>query len=362
MNSPEKSSENFVGAVICGAYGFENLGDDAILAVLIRQLREENPGIRICVLSKNPEQTKRAFGVDAIPMLDFRSAGRVLRKSGLYVSGGGSLLQNVTSSRSLLFYLASMVQAKRCGCRVVLYGCGIGPIRGRLFRRLTAEILNRCADAVTLRDSGSAALLKEIGVQKQLYLTADPALTIRPDREAAARFLAENGVNSAGNYALFLLRPWKSAAENSEAFHRAAAYVWRKYGLAPAFLPMSPREDTEFAENLAETLEIPHILLPACGKPEVFCGIVAQMRLVVSMRLHGLIFAFGQRIPAVGISYDPKVSGFLEDTGNSVCVELEQLSAETLCACMDEALNSPVTDPEPFRAKAEENARFLRMN
>ena len=348
--------------MICGAYGFDNLGDDAILSVLIRQLLAENPGVRICVLSKNPEKTKRVFGVDAVPMFDFPGAGRVLRESALYVSGGGSLLQNITSSRSLLFYLGSMAQAKRRGCRVVLYGCGAGPIRGRFFRRLTARILNRCADEITLRDRGSVELLKEIGVQKRLHLTADPALTIRPDREAAGWFLTENGLFSGENYALFLLRPWKMTEEKREAFHRAAAYVWRKYGFTPVFLPMNPHSDPESGEKVAERLEIPHILLPGCGKPEVFCGVVGQMRLVISMRLHGLIFAFGQRIPAVGIAYDPKVSGFMEDTGNAACVAPEALDAETICACIDRAMDSPVGNPEPFREKAEENARFLRIN
>ena len=354
MKNPAQKSKNSQGAVICGAYGFCNAGDDAVLGEILRTLRETEPDLPVCVLSRNPRQTAEEFGVEAIPMLNLRQAGNRLRRARLYISGGGSLLQNATSSRSLLFYLTSMVQAKCCGCRVLLYGCGIGPIRGKLPGFLTARILNACADAIALRDSASARTLKALGVRKRMAVTADPALETPADRTGGTAWLREQGLDPAGSYAAFCLRPWKGIEERKEDLHRAAAYVWKTYGLTPVFLPMNPREDCKMAEKLCEGLEIPHILLPGCGKPEILCAVLGRMRLVISMRLHGLIFAFSQQVPAVGISYDPKVRAFLEDTGNRACVELEHLSGERLCREIDRAMASPVPDPAPFRKKAKE--------
>ena len=358
MKSSDQNFKKRDGAAISGACGFHNAGDDAVLLAMLEQLKQTDPALPVRVFSRDPAATKAECGAEAVPMFDLPQLWQVLRKSRLLLSGGGSLLQNATSGRSLCYYLAVILMAKCAGCRVMLYGCGIGPIRGTLSGFLTAGILNACADCITLRDSGSLRLLQKLGVRRPMHLTADPALTVRPDDAAAAAYFRENSLDPAGNYALFCLRPWKNAGENRETFHRAAAHVWRAFGLMPVFLPLCPESDGEFAEKLAKGLEVPHIRLPGCGKPETLCGVIGRMRLVVSMRLHGLIFACSRRIPHVGIAYDPKVSGFLEDTGNPNWVALTALTAGTLCACIDHAMQSPVPDPENWKKKAEENGSF----
>ena len=53
-----------------------------------------------------------------------------------------------------------------------------------------------------------------------------------------------------------------------------------------------------------------------------------DVSMVVSMRLHALIFAAGQGVPVVGISYDPKVSGFMDYLDQKNYVTLEDVLAE----------------------------------
>lgn len=116
--------------VVSGYYGFANAGDEAMLAAMIEALTDIEPAIKITVISGNPEDTRQRHGVAAVYRLNYPEIARVLAKSQLLISGGGSLLQDVTSERSLYYYLSIMMLAKKLGKPVMLYAQGIGPVRG----------------------------------------------------------------------------------------------------------------------------------------------------------------------------------------------------------------------------------------
>ncbi|MBR6824983.1 MAG: polysaccharide pyruvyl transferase family protein [Oscillospiraceae bacterium] len=167
------------GALICGAYGKGNRGDNAILSAIIGQLEHIDPELPITVLSRDPKETRLCAQVPSVYTFRPLKSRRILRHSDLYISGGGTLMQDATSTRSLLYYLYSIKQAKKAGCKVMLYGCGIGPIHREKNRKRTAKVLNACADTICVRDHYSLDFLKELGVTKpKIRLTADPALLI----------------------------------------------------------------------------------------------------------------------------------------------------------------------------------------
>ena len=98
-------------------------------------------------------------------------------KTRLYINGGGSLMQDVTSHRSLWFYLFTISAAKRLGCQVMMYGCGIGPIHSPANRRRAAKVLQKSVDAITLRDTHSKEELEDMGVTNpEIILSADPTV------------------------------------------------------------------------------------------------------------------------------------------------------------------------------------------
>lgn len=65
------------------------------------------------------------------------------------------MLQDVTSQRSLCYYLGIIILGKMLGKKVMLFAQGIGPIRAKWARRLTSFVCSK-ADLITVRDKESA--------------------------------------------------------------------------------------------------------------------------------------------------------------------------------------------------------------
>jgi len=334
-----RSEQGRCGAVICGAYGKGNAGDDAILVSMIRQLRQQDPHLPITVMTRRPRRTAVQTGVSTVHIFNIWAAGRIMKKSRLYISGGGSLIQNATSTRSLWYYLYSIRQAKRAGCAVMMYGCGIGPVSGEKNREKTGRILDEFVDLITLRDRESLETLRSFGVTKpRVAITADPALLMEGDAAAAERYMSRSGLNPDGHYSLFVLRPWDGTQERLAAITAAADYGWERYGLAPLFYTLEPDRDEEITRAAAAMVKAPCRCLDPICDGATLCGLMGMMELVVSMRLHALVFACARQTRVAAISYDPKVSGFMKYLGSECCVELEDVTEEGLKDLLDRAM------------------------
>ena len=331
--------------LICGAYGRENAGDDAILRSIIQEMREIDPYMPITVLSRRPMRTKLTYRVDAVHTFHYlRWAGK-MRRTRLYISGGGSLVQDVTSRRSLWYYLYNMKSAKKRGNKVMMYGCGIGPVIRKGHRELSAKTMNRYVDAVTLREPDS---LREL-----VRLSADPALTLAPAKpEQVDSLMLSHGVPTEGKYICFALRSWPGFESRMEAVRQAAVWAYERLGLTPVFLAGEKFHDPEVIEGAARNLPVPHYLITKPEDPAAIAGFLRRMAGVVSMRLHALIFAAGQGVPMVGLVYDPKVSAFLKYIGQDLYVDLQNLTAEGLWSLIEKAA-ARQRDPQAVEALLE---------
>ena len=328
------------GVVICGAYGRGNAGDDAILDAILQEIRSLDPDMPVTVLSKDPAATRLTYRVRSIHRSHILSWRKAMRKSVLYLNGGGSLIQDVTSRRSLWYFLYNIRSAHALGCRVQMYGCGIGPVTREHLRRMAARTLNSCVDIITLREPDSQAELRAMGVTSpQILLTADPALTLRAATEDETdSVLLCAGIPPHGKYLCFALRRWPGFEEAAPALRAAAAYAYETYGLTPVFLSVEKRLDPGAGRIAADGLSVPHYFLDDAGKAGTIIGALSRMEAVVSMRLHALIFAAGQGIPLVGIVYDPKVSSFLRYIGQEQFADLSALTEDKLCRMIDRAV------------------------
>ena len=342
------------GVVICGAYGKGNSGDNAILNAIVEQLHHIDPDLPITALSRDPMETKLCAGIDAVYTFSVFKIGRLLRRTKLYISGGGTLMQDATSTRSLLYYLFSIRQAHRRGCKVMLYGCGIGPISKERNQKRTAKVLNRYVNIISVRDRYSIDTLEQLGVtEPEIHLNADPALLIDPpDTDELRSYLRRSGLVEGKSYVMIALRPWDGFTEKIGAFAAAAEYLHREYGLIPLLYAMEPARDEAAVKAVAEKIHCPHLVLSAGTNGAEILSLVRRMSLVISMRLHTLIFASGQGVPVVGIVYDPKVSGFLDYLGQDLYLPLQEVNLGALADLIDAAMAE-----EPFES---ENIQRLR--
>ena len=325
------------GVVICGAYGRGNAGDDAILEAILQEMRAIDPDMPMTVLSKDPKSTRLTYRVRAIHRSNLPAWLMAMHQTKLYINGGGSLIQDVTSRRSLWFYLHNISAAKRAGCKVQMYGCGIGPVTRDSHRRLAAKILNRYVDVITLREPDSLAELRAMGVtEPEILLTADPALTLsKAPEDEIDSVLLRAGIPPHGKYICFALRRWKGFEEKAPLFGAAAEYAYRTYGLTPVFAAVEKHLDPGAGQMAARGLSVPHYFLDDAGGAGTIIGALSRMELVVSMRLHALIFSAGQGIPLAGVVYDPKVSAFLRYIGQELFVDLQDLTEADLRHMID---------------------------
>lgn len=325
------------GALVCGAYGRGNAGDDAILEAIVTELRQIDPDLPIWVLSRSPADTRLTYRVNSIYTFAFPKFLWRMRKTKLYINGGGSLMQDVTSHRSLWFYLFTISWAKKLGNQVMMYGCGIGPIHSPANRRRASKVLQKSVDAITLRDTHSREELADMGVTRpEIILSADPTVILpaAPD-PVVDGILESQGIDPHGKYIGFSLRPWPGFEEKAPIFAAAADYAYEKYGLTPVFLPIERRLDVDAAKLAASHMKAPHHVLTYTGSSDHTIGLFARMQAVISMRLHALVFSAGQGVPLVGVVYDQKISSFLSYIGQDLYTDLEQVTAETLCGYID---------------------------
>jgi len=363
LRRKERKAGKRDGALICGAYGRRNAGDDAILEAIVRELRQLDPDIPLWVLSRLPKETRLTYRVGAIYTFNVPGFLHRMGHTRLYINGGGSLMQDATSRRSLWFYLFNIWTAKLRGNPVIMYGCGIGPIQYPFNRRLCARILQKRVDVITLRDTHSKTELEKMGItHPRIVLAADPTVILPAAESATVDGILENaGLDPAGRYIGFTLRPWAGFEGKVDILAQGADYAYEKYGLTPVFLPIERRLDLPAAQLVAQRMRAPHYLLDETGSSAHTIGLFARMKVVVSMRLHALVFAAGQGVPLVGVVYDPKVSSFLSYIGQDLYTGLNDLTLDKLKAHIDAAVGR-IGDDRFLREGVERLRQVERRN
>lgn len=312
--------------VISGYYGFKNLGDEAVLLGIKTLLEQIDSELEITVLSAAPKETSKLYNLNSVSRTSLIQILNVLAEADLFISGGGSLLQDTTGSLSVPYYLGLAWLAKLQGNKTVYYAQGAGPLTKKWSQKLTSITLNRF-DFLGVRDQGSENLLKEIGVKKELQITVDPVFALTDSLKTTRKKIKgkiEIGVS---------VRPWKTdyikelaLALNNFAVDKNCKFV---------ILPMHKGSDEQKSLELQKQLTAPSEIRNLSAEPKQALKEFAQFDLFVGVRLHSLIFALLNKIPLLALSYDPKIEGLMSELDYLPVFKLENLEAEKIRASLE---------------------------
>lgn len=303
--------------LVSGYYGFGNLGDEAILEVLLSQLHPES----CLVLSNNPEKTSSNFGVESQDRWNMLKVFTLFQRAKLFVSGGGGLFQDSSSVRSVIYYSLLHLMARLAGVKVLVYAQGIGPLRSPLARYLTALSM-RFSDLVTVRDPRSLSLLSDWGITG--HLTADPVWSLTPgvlpaEIESALDRYREAGE---GDTILVGLSLREHPSMDTHSLKRLAEVLSKSLPPNAVLVPLILQRDQDSRplNTVIDALEGEGFAVfkfdaDSLERPSQWLALIGRLDFVVGMRLHSLIMALGAGLPVFGLSYDPKVEKVMKEFG-----------------------------------------------
>ncbi len=348
--------------VISGYYGFANAGDEAMLAAIIKALHSKDQSLKITVISGNPEATQKLHKVSSIHRFSPLAIFSAMSKAQLLISGGGSLLQDVTSKRSLLYYLSILTMGKLLGKEVMLFAQGIGPIKSSFLRKLTKYVCSY-VDIITVRDKDSLYELRRIGVpENKVYLTADAVMTLPQEPKDFGRKLLDEFYVPQGRMLIAIaVRKWREDDSYLLEIAKAADRLIDDRNAHIVLLPLQYPLDVEACRRVQQMMvnKVESTVLAADCDTEQFLSLIGNFNLLIGMRLHALIFAAVMDVPFVAVSYDPKIDGFVKDVNGISAGRVVDLQADNIINCVRKALfhkDANKKKMEELREKAMLNA------
>ena len=277
--------------LISGYYGFDNFGDEAILGVLINHLR----GNDITVLSSNPEKTGRTYNVNSLNSFNPKLIVERLPKFDMLISGGGSLLQNVTSNKSLFYYCGLINIMASLKKDVVIFAQGIGPVKGFWGKLIVKSALKKCK-YISVRDEKSQELLKSWGIESNLV--CDPIFDLNVPTPKKTRKVG--------------IQLRKFASLTDELFDEIIKQVALKFsdreielicfqdsedeGISKVFLNKLKKKNPTINANIIKNLTNKEVIEK-----------VSEYDYLIGMRFHACLLGLKYGIKTLAISYDPKV-------------------------------------------------------
>jgi len=301
---------------ISGSYGGRNLGDEAILDGIVSQLRASFP-VEITVFSRNPADTLSRHKVErAVPVRELtrKEITPEIRRLDLFILGGGGILFDGEAE----IFLREVFVAHELNIPVAIYAVSAGPLNNRESRISVREALNSAA-IITVRDRQGYRMLEDVGVTREIHLTADPALLLLPG-ELSADVIKEEGVQFERHLVGFSVRERGPAAPdiNPEEYYallaNAADYIVDRLDADIVFVSME-RTDVQHSHEVvshmqnAERAEV----LRRTYLPQEILSLLGHFEFAVGMRLHFLIFAALRGVPFTALPYASKIMGFLQD-------------------------------------------------
>jgi polysaccharide pyruvyl transferase CsaB len=338
--------------LLCGYYGEHNLGDDALLEVLLSQRPADTA---VIVTAHDELQVQQRHDVATVNRRSLKAVLKALGRSRALVLGGGSLLQDSTSFNSLLYYAALICAARLQGKPVLLWGQGLGPLRRRRSRALVRALLP-LVQAIRWRDRASADLAASLG-RREPY-GSDPVWASESQPWGGS-----------GGPIVVCFRPTPLLdADGWRPYLQALADLAETTAREVIWVPFHAEQDHTLFADLVRTGAMPEALARrsrqvSAQTPREARAMFATAGLVIAMRLHGLILAAVSGAPVAALSYDPKVQAAAADLG-CPCQNLDQApQAPVLLSAWQAQLDRPGDQShlQALRAQGNSHASLFKL-
>lgn len=382
---------------IFGYFGAGNLGDEAVVGVLLRKIKERHPNVEINGICLNPENTTHYHGIPAYPLrrlpgkyhtvpsdepasITKRIARRLsvilpselvfllqsYRKLKGYdlviVGGSGQLVDNEGGALNHPYnHFKWSVLARMVGARFMFLSVGAGP----LFTNLGKWFIKRSllmAHYRSFRDDYSKKLVESFGVKENNIVCPDQAFSIDVDVKEQIRKDARPVVGVAP-IAYLDPRHWPEIdpVRYRDYVAKMASFVeWLvKSGHHVLFFHTQVNGDDlvipdirkVLAERATVDLEKDISEHPVKWFTDAFEAI-AQTDYVVASRFHAVIFSYVMNRPSVGISYDRKINNAMASVGQAeFALDIRTFTVEDVIERFIALKNQSASAKENIRAK-----------
>lgn len=338
---PQAQTDRLYRVGISGSYGGLNLGDEAILTSIIHQL--SSLPVEITVFTRDADDTRKRFPqasrVVPVRKLARNEVAPEIERLDLFILGGGGILFDAEAK----IYLREVKMAVEKSIPVVVYAIGAGPLNTVEAQQLVRDHLNE-VDVITVREAGAGKLLEEVGVKREIKVTADPAFLLEPEPLPPGALEREGLDSSRRLIAMSVREPGVAAPDIDESVYHAllanaADFMVERFDADVVLVPMEPRM-LDMRHSHAVIAQMLRPQRASVLKGEYTSGqmlsLVGHFSFMVGMRLHFLIFAALRGVPFVALPYSGKVEGFLADM-ELVMPPLHLVNAGRLIAHIDHA-------------------------
>ena len=315
--------------MISGYYGTHNFGDDVTLKAIIENIQNRCRLNKIVLLNHTTDNFYKNPNITVVHRFNLLRILPMMKKTKLFMFGGGSLLQDVTSNRSIFFYLFMLRHAQKYGCKTMLYANGIGPVTKRRHRKAIFHLLHKVT-CITLRDKASYDFLLQNGFSnKEIHLTADE--TYNCDYTNVLSQPLKDELPGQPILLINLRTYGKEPPHLVDELGKAINDFCTEKNFYPVLMPVQFAQDLDILCRLSQCLSVAHKLFTRQLSDQKIIQLIDRCDILLTERLHPIIFAARMKKPFAAVAYDPKVSNAAEQLGMSqYAVALSEVDSVTV--------------------------------
>lgn len=342
--------------IVAGYYGCGNLGDDAILLGFLEGMQKA--GVAVEVMSGAPEETNRLYGVPAFDRRDSKQFAAEMQTADALVFAGGSIFQDVSSTRSVFYYSNLVKTAKSAKKKVIMLGQGVGPLTSFLGKSAARSAFN-AADVIAVRDPASVTSLKELGFKGMPRVTGDMAFLL-PQIKQEDSMSQEYGMANMKTVGISA-RPFKGI-DVVKIFGELARQLFAA-GYLPVLIEMDREADGPLIMELDKVMGGKVPSMRRLPNPMQYQQRVRRMDSVIAMRLHAGILAAMVGVPTVMVSYDPKVTAMAKQLDLPTPVAFtKEVTAQRIFDNFQQAMRTRDTWVKSMERKVVEQRKAAELN